>query len=89
MQQRIQHSLKRLVNFLAFARNYIKKRNPIKGLVNGFVAMLKDMFSVTKKKKIAQYRLSYQMYKFKQMESLIAENNDHVFLKGRKFNEMR
>ena len=38
---------------------------------------------------MAQYRVNYQHYKLRQMEQLIAENNEHVFLKGNKLNELR
>lgn len=51
--------------------------------------MLKGFFSMNKKRKMVKYRLNYQLYKLNQMEKLIAQNNDHVFLKGNKFNEMR
>lgn len=81
--------LKRFKNFMSFAKNYLIRKNPFKMFAQQAVAMLKDMFSIGKKKKIAEYRLSYQVYKLRQMESLIAENNDHTFLKGKRFNEMR
>ena len=42
-----------------------------------------------KKLKMAQYRVNYQQYKLQQMEQLIAENNEHVFLRGNKLNELR
>lgn len=89
MQEQLLQSIKRLVNFLSFARSYFIRKNPVKMFANTLVASLKEMLSITKKKKIAAYRLSYQMYKLRQMENLIAANNDHVFLKGKKFNEMR
>ena len=76
-------------NFLGFARSYLIRKNPIKMALEETVKLLKDAFSVTKKKKMAQYRLNYQLNKLNQMEELIAQNNDHVFLRGQKFNEMR
>lgn len=57
--------------------------------MNEAIRILKDMFSITKKKKMAEYRLSYQMHKLNQMEELIAVNNEHTFLKGQNFNETR
>ena len=53
------------------------------------VAALKDMFLINKKKKLVQYKLKYQMHQLNQMEKLIAQNNEHTFLRGNKFNEMR
>jgi len=38
---------------------------------------------------MAKYRVNYQQYKFNQMQELIAQNNEHVFLKGRTLNEIR
>ncbi len=89
MQQTIQTNIKRVKNFIGFAKSYLVRKNPVKAFINETVAMIKDMLSITKKRKLAKYRLNYQMYKLNQMEKLIAANNDHVFLRGNKFNEMR
>ncbi len=89
MQQTIQINLKRFKNFLGFSKSYLIRNNPIKAFINETVAIVKDMLSINKKRKLAKYRLNYQMYKLNQMEKLIAANNDHVFLRGNKFNEMR
>ncbi len=53
------------------------------------VSQLKDFLTFSKKKKMARYRVNYQKYKLDQMEKLIAQNNEHVFLKGRTLNETR
>lgn len=44
---------------------------------------------MNKKLKMARYRVNYQMYKLNQMETLIAENNEHAFLRGKKLNQTR
>ena len=56
---------------------------------NYLVDILKDFLTMNKKLKIAKYKVNYQMYKLNQMEQLIAENNEHVFLKGQKLNQTR
>lgn len=89
MLEVISEHIKRMKNFLNFTKSYFVRNNPIKAFTEGTITMLKDMLSVKKKQKLVQYRLNYQMGKLKQMEKLIAANNDHVFLKGRKFNETR
>ena len=89
MQQAIKANIKRLRTFLNYSRNYLRKNNPIKLLKKDFVAGLKDMLSINKKRKMVQYKLKYQMNQLSQMEKLIAQNNEHVFLRGNKFNEMR
>jgi len=53
------------------------------------VNSLKDMFSVRQKLKMAQYRVNYHKHQLMKMESLIAENNEHTFLKGKNLNETR
>ena len=76
-------------NFLGFSKSFLIRKNPFKLLSKEFVSMLKGFFSMNKKRKMVKYRLNYQLFKLNQMEKLIAQNNDHVFLKGNKFNEMR
>ena len=56
---------------------------------NYLVGILKDFLTMNKKLKIAKFKVNYQMYKLNQMEQLIAENNEHVFLKGQKLNQTR
>ncbi len=89
MQQSIQINLKRMKNFLGFSKSFLIRKNPIKVFSKEFVTMLKNFFSMNKKRKMVKYRLNYQLYKLNQMEKLIAQNNDHAFLRGNKFNEMR
>jgi len=89
LQQAIQLNIRRMTNFLGFARGYLSRNNPVEGLLMEIGGMLKDVLTIGKKKKMAQYRLNYQLHKLNQMEDLIAKNNDHVFLKGQNFNEMR
>lgn len=89
MQQSIQTNLKRMRNFLGFSKSFLIRKNPFKLLSKEFVSMLKGFFSMNKKRKMVKYRLNYQIYKLNQMEKLIAQNNEHVFLRGNKFNEMR
>ena len=89
MQQSIKAHIKRLKTFLNYSKNYLKRNNPIKVLKKSIVAGLKDALSINKKRKMVQYKLKYQMHQLNQMEKLIAQNNEHVFLRGNKFNEMR
>ena len=89
LQQAIQLNIRKVSNFLGFARGYLARHNPILLVFAEFARVLKDVFTVTKKKKLAKYRLDYQLYRLSQMEDLIAKNNDHVFLRGQNFNEMR
>ena len=89
MQQAFNANLKRLKTFLNYSRNYLKRNNPIKVLKKELIAGLKDVFSINKKRKMVKYKLKYQMHQLNQIERLIAENSQHAFLRGNKFNEMR
>ena len=89
MQQALKANLKRLYTFLNYTKNYLKRNNPIKLFKRELVAGLKDALSINKKRKMVKYKLKYQLHQLSQMEKLIAENNEHTFLRGNKFNEMR
>ena len=89
MQQILQNYLMRLVQMLNLYKNYAIRNNPFKLIQAQFVESLKNILTVGKKKKMAQYRVNSQLYKVKKMEQLIAESNEHLFLQGRKVNEIR
>ena len=89
MQQVINNYIKNLKTFLNYTKSYLRRNNPLKMIKNGLVAGLRDAFSINKKKKMITVKLKYQMHRLNQMEKLIAQNNEHAFLKGKKINEMR
>ena len=72
-----------------FARHFLRRQNFLAVIQQAIISVFKDIFTVKKKLKMAQYRVNYQQYKLRQMEQLIAENNEHVFLRGNKLNELR
>ena len=85
----LEMNIKRFLDFAIYSKNFLIRKNPIKALINSFVDGLKDFLTMNKKRKMAQYRLNYHMHQFRKMEQLIAENNQHTFLKGNKLNETR
>ena len=89
MREELQDNIKRLVNFLNFARSFFKRKNPIKALIASLLSSLKDMLTIRQKLKMAKYRVSYHQHQLHKMESLIAESNEHTFLKGKNLNETR
>ena len=89
LQQTLKTNYQRFLNFLGFARGFIRRRNPLKALAQGFAEVIKDFLTMKKKLKMSQYRLNYHRHQLHKMESLIAENNEHTFLKGRKINHVR
>jgi len=78
-----------MMNFMGFARGFFRRRNPLKAFAQEFAEIIKDFLTMKKKLKMSQYRLNYHRHQLHKMESLIAENNDHVFLKGKKINHIR
>ena len=86
MQQIVQNYFLRLGQMAQVYKNYAIRNNPLIILRDQFIAILKDFLTVGKKKKLAQYRVNSQMHKIKQMEQIIAQSNEHLFLQGRKVN---
>ena len=89
MREEIQDNLRRFVNFLNFARNFFVRKNPFKALAASLIASLKDMLTIRQKLKMAKYRVNYHKHQLYKMENLIAESNEHTFLRGKNLNETR
>jgi len=89
MNEELQDSIKRLVNFLNFARSFFIRNNPFKTLAATILTSLKEMLTVRQKLKMAKYRVNYHKHQLYKMENLIAESNEHTFLKGKNLNETR
>lgn len=88
-QQTLEIYLRRIIDFLLYSKNYIMRRNPIQEIAASIVEGIKDFLTVKKKLKMAQYRLNYHQHQLQKMESLIAENSDHTFLKGANLDQRR
>ena len=89
MREELQDNIKRLVNFVNFARSFFKRKNPFKALIVSLPTSLKEMLTIRQKLKMAKYRVNYHKHQLYKMESLIAESNEHTFLKGKNLNETR
>ena len=89
MREELQNTVKRLVNFLNFAQSFFIRKNPFKALLVSLLGSLKDMLTIRQKLKMAKYRVNYHKHQLYKMENLIAESNEHTFLKGKNLNETR
>lgn len=89
LRETLEMNIKRLIDFLIYSKNFLIRKNPLKSLSNSVVEGLKDFLTMKKKLKMAQYRLNYHRHQLHKMEQLIAENNEHNFLKGKNLNETR
>ena len=89
MRDELQASYKRLVNLVNFTRSFFIRKNPFKALAVSLLTSLKEMLTIRQKLKMAKYRVNYHRHQLYKMESLIAESNEHTFLKGKNLNETR
>lgn len=89
LRETLEMNIKRLIDFLIYSKNFLIRKNPLKSLKNSVIDGLKDFLTMKKKLKMAQYRLNYHRHQLHKMEQLIAENNEHNFLKGKNLNETR
>lgn len=89
LRETLETNIKRILDFLIYSRNFLIRKNPFKSLANSVVEGVRDFLTMKKKLKMAQYRLNYHRHQLNKMEQLIAENNQHSFLKGNNLNETR
>ena len=89
MREELQDNIKRLVNFMNFAQSFFVRKNPFKALFVSLLTSLKEMLTIRQKLKMAKYRVNYHKHQLYKMENLIAESNEHTFLKGKNLNETR
>ena len=89
LRDTLEMNIKRILDFLIYSKNFLIRRNPIKAMADSIVESLKEILTINKKRKMAQYRLNYHRHQFQKMEQLIAENNQHTFLRGNNLNETR
>jgi hypothetical protein len=89
LRETLETNIKRILDFLIYSKNFLIRKNPLRALKESVVEGIKDFLTMKKKLKMAQYRLNYHRHQFNKMEQLIAENNQHSFLKGNNLNETR
>jgi hypothetical protein len=89
LRETLEMNIKRILDFFMYSKNFLIRKNPLQALANSFVEGVKEFLTMKKKLKMAQYRLNYHRHQFQKMEQLIAENNNHNFLKGNNLNETR
>lgn len=89
LRDTLEMNIKRIIDFLIYSKNFLIRKNPIKSIKDSLVEGIKEFLTMNKKRKMAQYRLNYHRHQFQKMEQLIAENNQHIFLRGNNLNETR
>ncbi len=53
------------------------------------IGQLKELATIKKKLRNIQNRINYERYKLKKTELILAQNSEHLFLKGRSLNQTR
>ena len=89
LRDTLETNIKRIIDFFIYLKNFLIRKNPIKTMSNSLAEGIKEILTINKKRKMAQYRLNYHRHQFQKMEQLIAENNQHTFLRGNNLNETR
>ena len=85
----LQLHINRVRNFLNFTRAFLKKKKKKKIFIASILTYIKDIATVKQKLKKIEYRINYEKYKLKKTELILAQNSEHVFLKGRSLNQTR
>lgn len=85
----LQLHISRMKNFLSYTKAFLKKKNPIKAFVIQISTTIQELVTVKQKLKKIEYRINYERYKLKKTELILAQNSEHVFLKGRSLNQTR
>ena len=81
--------IKYLQNFMGFTVAFLKKNNPVKMMIEGTTTYVQELLTMNKKLTRIQNRINYERYKLKKTELILAQNSEHVFLKGRSINQTR
>ncbi len=89
MAATLQTHIKRIINFLNFTKAYLKKNNPVKKFLVGSKTYFQELIGVKQKLKKIKNRINYEKYKLKKTELILAQNTEHVFLRGRSLNQTR
>lgn len=86
---KLQLHISRLKNFLNFTKAFLKKKNPIKMFITQSITTIKELITVKQKLEKIENRINYERYKLKKTELILAQNSEHVFLRGRSLNQTR
>ena len=89
MMTTLQDKQKKLTDFLKYMVNFLIKKKPIQTCIHNSIEYVKDLLSIKEKQKKIAQRLNYEKYKLKKTELILAQNSEHVFLRGKSINQIR
>ena len=88
-QSAIELQIRHFQNFMGFTAAYLRRNNPIKLIFEGTKNYFQELLTMNQKLLKIQNRINYERYKLKKTELILAQNSEHVFLKGRQINQTR
>ncbi len=57
--------------------------------ITSTTSAIQELLTIKKKLKNIERRIYYEKYKLKKTELILAQNSEHLFLKGRSLNQTR
>ncbi len=85
----LQHEISKVISFLNFTRSFLKRKNPVKKFISDLILTVQELITIKDKLKNIENRINYEKYKLKKTELILAQNSEHLFLKGRSLNQTR
>ena len=85
----LQDQIRKTVDFLKYLVTFWNKKKPIQTCINNSIEYVKELLSLKEKQKKLSQRINYEKYKLKKTELILAQNSEHVFLRGKSINQIR
>ena len=77
------------LNFMNFLISFLRRKAKPADMIAQALNSFQELLNINKMKKKIAYRINYEKYKLKKTELILAQNQDHVFIKGRRLNQIR
>lgn len=81
--------IRQFQNFMGFTAAYLRKNNPMVLVTQSTLAAVQELLTVNQKLTRIKNRINFETYKLKKTELILAQNSEHVFLRGRSINQTR
>lgn len=85
----LQVQLNRMIDYFGYMGRFLKKKKPIQTCVKNIIEYFKNLLSLSEKKRKIIQRVNYEKYMLKKTELILAQNSEHVFLRGKSVNQIR
>lgn len=82
-------AVNKAIQFCRFSQGYLVRNNPAQLFLNTIIEGIRDLCTMSKKKKIARYRVNHLQYRLYQMEQIIENGNPYNIAKGKNLDQLR